>query len=81
MPENRITLPAAAVLLRLPYYTAHRLALRGALGPIEQMAGRWLLDAEEVRAYCEQRNGAVGSIPERAKSAASETPATGDATK
>jgi hypothetical protein len=55
LPDNHITLPAAAALLRVPYYTAHRLALRGSLGSVHQIAGRWLLEADGVRAYIEQR--------------------------
>jgi hypothetical protein len=59
---KQITLPVAAVLLRMPYYTAHRLALRGALGPVQQIAGRWLLDADAVQAYIDQRaKSATGS--------------------
>src|SRR6266536_1011741 len=45
---TKITLPQAAVLLHVPDYTCRRLALRGALGPIENVAGRWLLDAVAV---------------------------------
>jgi hypothetical protein len=80
MSDKRITLPAAAVLLRLPYYTAHRLALRGALGSVEQVAGRWLLDADSVRAYIEQRDSLHAFIEQRAKLAAGQTLATDDAT-
>ena len=53
--EKDITLPEAAVRLRLPYYTAHRLALRGLLGPVRQIAGRWILSDDRVTAYLDQR--------------------------
>jgi hypothetical protein len=53
--SEQLTLPEAAVLLRTPYYTAHRLALRGALGPVTRVAGRWLIDRVGVHAYIEQR--------------------------
>lgn len=54
--EHRITLPVAAARLRVPYYQAYRLALRGALGPVEQIAGRhWVLDAEAVQRYIDAK--------------------------
>jgi hypothetical protein len=63
----------------MPYYTAHRLALRGALGPVQQIAGRWLLDADSVQAYIDQRaKSATGSpLPtdDATKSAAADTTA------
>lgn len=49
--KTEITLPQAAALLGLPWYTARRLALRGALGPVRQITDRWLLDEAEVLAY------------------------------
>jgi hypothetical protein len=51
-----ITLPQAAALIGLPWYTAHRLALRGELGPVRQIAGRWLLQQSHVLAFVERRN-------------------------
>jgi len=61
--DNHITLPQAAALLRVPYYTAHRLALRGSLGFVHQIAGRWLLEADGVRAYIEQRAKSATDSP------------------
>ena len=68
--ECSLTLPAVAARLGLPWYTAHRLALRAELGPIQQVAGRWLLSESGVAAFEARR-----------KLAAKKTPATVRATK
>jgi hypothetical protein len=68
---SKITLPQAAILLHVPDYTCRRLAFRGTLGPIENVAGRYLLDADAVQAYIDQ--------PQRAKSATRSPLPTGDA--
>ena len=38
-----VTLPHAASRIRRTWHFAHKLALRGELGPLRQVAGRWLL--------------------------------------
>lgn len=59
MDSHSITLPEAAVRIGRPWYTAHRLALSGALGPLEQVAGRWILTIAGVDAYLERRKPAA----------------------
>lgn len=76
--KTEITLPQAAVLLGLPWYTAHRLATRGALGPVRRIAGRWLLHEVEVRAYAQRAENNREEQGERAKLPA-ETLAAGSA--
>jgi hypothetical protein len=70
---SKITLPQAAILLHVPDYTCRRLAFRGALGPIESVAGRYLLDSDAVQAYVDQgqrAKSATGSpLPTRDASA------------
>jgi len=75
MPDNSLSLPRAAVLLRLPYYSVYRLALSGVLGPITRQVGQWRLDANSVRVYLEQRDST-----QSAQSPENSTPATDDAT-
>src|SRR4051812_1515247 len=53
--EYSLTLPVVASRLGLPWYTAHRLALRAELGPVQQVAGRWLLTERGVMAYEQRR--------------------------
>lgn len=60
---SKITLPQAAILLRVPDYTCRRLAFRGALGPIENVAGRYLLDGDAVQAYIDQRAKSATETP------------------
>ena len=76
--KTEISLPQAAVLLGLPWYTAHRLATRGVLGPVRRIAGRWLLDEAEVQAYAQRAETERNETAERANLAA-ETLAAGSA--
>lgn len=43
MLDDLVPLPQAASELGLQWYTTRRLALRGALGPLQRIAGRLLL--------------------------------------
>lgn len=52
--EREITLPQAALRLGLPWHAAHKLALRGLLGPVRQLAGRWLVPEVGVEAYAKR---------------------------
>jgi hypothetical protein len=48
---KEISLPQAAVRLGLPWHAAHKLALRGVLGPVRQVAGRWLITEAGLESY------------------------------
>ena len=50
-PHDEFSLPQAAYRLRLPWHAAHKLVLRGELGPARQEAGRWRVSATGVDAY------------------------------
>lgn len=52
-----------ATRLGLPYHTCRRLALRGALGPLERIAGRFLLDPDAVQRYADERAKSAASTP------------------
>ncbi len=50
--HKEISLPDAALRLGLPWHAAYKLALGGALGPVRQVAGRWVVTEAGVEAYC-----------------------------
>lgn len=52
--EYSPTVPVVPVRLALPCYVTHRLALRAKPGPVQEVAGRWLLTERGVTAF-EQR--------------------------
>ena len=59
--DNEVTLPQAAAQLGLPWHAAHKLALRGELGRVRQVAGRWLVPKIGIDAYIKRT--ARGSPP------------------
>jgi predicted site-specific integrase-resolvase len=52
---TEITLPDAASRLHLPWHAANKLAMKGDLGAVRQVAGRWLVSEEGVLAYLERQ--------------------------
>jgi hypothetical protein len=53
--KTEISLPEAAAILGVPWYSARRLALRGLLGSTRRIGGVWLLDEQAVRTYAAER--------------------------
>ena len=55
--HNELTLPQAAVRISRSYRAAQKLMFRGQLGPVRQVAGRWLISEAGVDAFLERSAG------------------------